>query len=269
MNPTAIAQLQKSLGLPATGVLDTATYNAMSNAVKSSLSANPNVKNLSGGSSPDTILNAYMTGDWSGVTDLTGKPFTDEQQKAAVDAASSALAPGFNATAAYDKANVESDLSKDAGTYSAFQRSDAEQFGQDKNALDKSSADNGILFSGARAQKLSQLAGDYSARDAAARTTAANAEEGTARDYAYQYGAPAAQDLKSLYSLPGSSTFNANVAGGKVTPSKTLSAVYDPSEYAYQGTKPVANSAAVQTRAASLLGNRANKLSLAGYATKY
>lgn len=269
MNPTSIAQLQKSLGLPATGVLDTATYNAMSNAVKQSLGSNIDVKTYSGNTSPDTILNAYMSGDWSGVTDLSGKPFTDDQQKAAVDAASSALAPGFNATAAYDRNNVESDLNKDAATYGAFQKSDAEQFGQDKNALDKSAADNGVLFSGSRAQKNSQLAGDYASRDAAARNTAANAEESTARDYAYQYGSPAAQNLSSLYTLPGSNSFSANVAGGKVTPSKTLSAVYNPNEYAYQGTKPVANNAAVQSRAASLLANKANKLSLAGYATKY
>lgn len=269
MNPTAIAQLQKSLGLPATGVLDSATFNAMSGAVTKSIATNPDVKAYSGGSTPDTILNAYMTGNWSGVTDLTGKPFTDDQQKAAVDAASSALAPGFDATAAYDKSKVESDLNKDASTYSAFQKSDAEQFGKDKNILDKSAADNGVLFSGARAQKNSQLAGDYAARDASARNTAVNSETSTARDYAYQYGSPSAQNLKSLYSLPTGSTFNANVAGGKVTPGNGLSAAYDPNEYGYQGTKRVANNAAVQTRAASLLGNRANKLSLAGYSNKY
>lgn len=268
MNPTSISQLQAQLGLPQTGVFDAATLAAYSSAVTKAAGTDPNVKTYGAASSPDAIANAYLTGDWSGVTSLTGKPFTDDQQKAAVAAAGAALAPAYNATSEYDTENTQQALAKDAATYGAFQQSDAEQFGKDKNTADEDAATNGVLYSGARVQKLQQLAGDYAARDASARSTATDAIDSTARDYAYAYGSPAADNLSSYYTLPGSQTYNPNVAGGKVGQNKSLSAVYSPYQYNYQGTKPAAQQAAVQTRAASLLANNANKLSLNGYATK-
>lgn len=236
--------------------------------IAAALAKNPDYQAYSGNNTPAAILSAYQSGDWSGVTSLSGKPFTDAQQQAAVASATSALAPAYNATKEYDTENTEDALSKDASTYAASQKADAEQFTADKNTQDLNAANNGVLYSGGRAQKLQQLSGDYTARDTAARATATDAMTGTARDYAYAYGSPEAGKLSDYYSLPGGQAYNANVAGGKTTKSPTLSAVYSPYNYNYQGTKPAAQSAAVQTRAAGLLANTANKMSLNGYATK-
>lgn len=269
MTPEAIKQLQTQLGVPATGVYDAATSAAMTTAVTKATAANPDVAAYSAGQNASTILNAFQTGDWSGVTDLTGKPFSDEQQKAAVASASSALAPAYKAATAYDTATTEDTLRKNQEGLADTEAADATQFGKDKDTLDQSSADSGILFSGARVQKLNDLRTTYAQRDAIARRDAAESAGATARDYQYAYGNKAAEGLKGLYSLPGATTYKTTVPGGGATRSSTLSAVYDPSQYKFQGTKPVAQTAAVQTRAAGLLANRANKLSLGGSAKQF
>lgn len=268
MNPAAIQQLQRNLGLPATGVLDDATVKAMNTAVGHAVAADPTINTYAKGNTVDTILNAYTSGDWSGVIDLTGKPFTDEQQKAAVTAAESVLAPAYKETEALDRSVVEDSLRGTQGELKSSQVADAKQFGQDKDVLDQNSADRGVLFSGSRTQKLNDLRTSYQERERIARENASSTIRSTVRPYQYSYGNDAAKGLSDLYQLPGASTFNTNVAGGQVTPSKTLSGVYNPDEFKFQGTKPVAQKAAVQVRAASQLGNTANKLSLAGYGTK-
>lgn len=268
MNPTAIKQLQANLGLPQTGIFDSTTMNSMNAAISAAASANPNVQKYSGGSSVDSILNAYTSGDWSGVLDLTGKPFTDDQQKAAVAASQKTLAPAYDASKAYDTATTTDALGDAASALATTERNNGRQFGLDKNTLDKSAADSGTLFAGSRFEKENDLRTQYQNADAAARAAAGNTTDRNLRSYASDYGTPEASKLATMYRTPGATTYDASVAGGKVTPSKTLAAAYDPG-YAYQGTKPVAQKAAVQTRAAGLLANRANKLSLSGYGTKF
>lgn len=269
MTPTQIQQLQTALGLPATGVFDAATSAAYNSAISKSLSTNPDAKTYAGANDPTAILNAYTTGDWSGVTSLTGKPFTDQQQQAAVAQASAALAPAYDAAKDYDTANTTDTLQKNQETLADTQGKNARQFSLDKDALDQNAADSGVLFSGSRVQKNQDLRTTYASADATARRTAAENAAGTARDYAYAYGSDAARPLASLYSTPGATNFDAGVAHGAVTPSKTLSAAYNPDAYAYQGTKPVAQTTAIQTRAANLLANKANKLSLSGVGAKF
>ncbi len=269
MTPQAIQQLQTQLGVPATGVFDTATSAAMQDAITKSISSNPDVVAYSAGTNPAAILNAYTTGDWSGVTSLTGKPFSDEQQKAAVAAADAALAPGFEASKANDTAQVQDTLRNTQQGLSDTVAADKTQFGQDKKSLDQSAADQGILFSGARTQKLNDLRTSYADKEALARRNAGEDIGSTVRGYQYSFGNDAAKNLSGLYSLPGASGYNANVAGGKVTPSTSVSSVYNPAQYNFQGTVPVAQKTAVQTRAASLLANNANKLSLSGIGAKF
>lgn len=265
MNADSIKTLQTQLGVPATGVFDAATSNAMNKAVSTSLAKNSSI----GSNKSDAILNAYMTGDWSGVTDLTGKPFTDQQQQAAVAQATSALAPGYDAQAANDKATAEASLTAEGRGYSNFEQNQKQQFGIDKNNLDTSAAANGVLYSGARIQKQNQLSAAYGNADQQQRESTGAEIANTGRNFAYNYGTPAASTLSGYYSLPGAATYNAGVAGGRVTPS-SLSSIYTPSAgYAYQGTQPVAQRAAIQTRAAGLLANSANKLALTGYKTQY
>lgn len=237
-------------------------------AVAAALAANQNVQRYGGNNTATDILNAYQTGDWSGVTDLTGKPFTDEQQAAAVAQAKTALDPAFQAQQAQDTATVEDSLQNNQEKLSDFQDDQALQFGQDKDTLDKSAADNGVLFSGARIQKQNQLRDKYQTADQRAVRDTGETAAATTRGYQYDYGNDAARSLSSYYTTPTAGSYNPNVAHGAVTRGG-LAAAYDPNAYNFQGTKPVAQQAAVQTRAAALLANRANKLSLSGYGTKF
>ena len=269
MTPDAIRNLQTSLGLPATGVFDAATSSAMSAAVSKAVASNADVQKYAGTNDPAKILTAYQTGDFSGLTDLTGKPFTDQQQQAAVAKAKEALAPAYEATKAYDQAGVEQTLQQDQQNQANFERDQGIQFGQDKQTLDKSAADNGVLFSGARIQKQNDLKTLYQNREADQQQATAGAIERTARDNQYAYGSDVSPSLSKYYSMSGPQTYNPGVATGGVAPSSTLSAIYNPGQYNFQGTKPVAQQANIQVRAANLLANRANKLSLSGVGTKF
>jgi hypothetical protein len=268
-SPTSIQQLQQSLGVPVTGVYDAATSKAMDGAVTKSIAADPNVQQYGGSNDPADILQAYQTGDWSGVTSLSGKPFTDAQQQAAVAQATSALAPAYDASTANDTATTTEALQKTGTDLANTENTARTQFKTDKNTLDQNAADNGVLFAGARTQKENALASSYANTDAINRANAASSIGDTARSYQYAYGNGAAQNLSSLYNLPGAPTYNASVAGGQVRPSGSLSAVYNPSTYNFQGTAPVAQTTNVQTRAANLLANNANKLSLSGVGAKF
>lgn len=270
MTPDAIKQFQASLGISATGVIDAATIAAMNNAVSSAVAANPEIAKYVSSSDPSAIANAYLTGDWSSVTDLSGKPFTDEQQKAAVAKAEEVLAPAYKATEAYDKAGVVDTLKTAQNGFGDFQDAERKNFISDKASLDQSAADNGVLFSGARTQKLNDLRTTYADRERIQRENVASGLRSNARAYQYNYGDEAAKGLSDMYRLPGSTTFNTGVPGGGVTSNPgSISSVYSPSEFNFQGVKPVAQKAAVQTRAAGQLANRANKLTLSGYASKF
>ncbi len=238
----------------------------MQAAVAKAIAENPDVKAYGGNNTPEAILNAYNTGDWSGVTSLSGKPFTDEQQKAAVASATAALAPAYDAQVANDRAAAEEGLKNTQEGFSDFQNSEKKNFSTDKTALDQNAADQGILFSGARTQKLNDLRNSYADREAIQRRMAGENITSAARGYQYQYGNDAARSLADRYNLSGPSTFN-GITGGATRGG--LSAVYSPSSNNFQGTAPVAQNTAVQTRAANTLANTANKLSLSGVGAKF
>lgn len=269
MNPQAIAKLQASLGLPANGVFDTATMTAMNKAVTKAVSKSKDVAKYAGSNSVEDILSAFTTGNWSKVVDLTGKPFTDEQQQAAVAEAEKVLGPAYKAQESYDRSVVADSLAANQQEFGQFQADEEKDFGDNKDSQDQNAADQGVLFSGSRVQKLNDLRHTFQDRERIARQQAAARTRNTARAYQMDYGNGAANSLSSMYRLPESSTFNVNVAGGKVTKNPTLSPIYNASEFNFQGTKPVAQKAAVQTRAAGQLANRANKLTLSGVGAKF
>lgn len=269
MNAEAIKQLQTSLGLPATGVFDASTMNAMNSAVTKAVSSNKDVQRFAGANGADAVLNAYMTGNWSGVVDLTGKPFTREQQQKAVSEAEKVLAPAYKEGESYDRSVTEDTLRAEQEGFKEFQKTEERDFGDMKDSQDQASADQGILFTGSRAEKLNDLRNTFEDRQRIARQQSTERTRQTMRNYQYDYGGDAAKGLRDMYKLPGASGYDANVAGGMVRRSPTLSAVYDPKEFDFQGRKPVAQKAAVQTRAASQLANTANKLTLGGYANKF
>lgn len=262
MTNEAIKQLQTSLGLTPTGVMDTATHAAMTKAVTASVSSNPKIIKYGGVNTVDQILNAYFTNNFSGVTDITGKPFTKQQQQAAVSEAERVFGPGFKAQEAFDQSVVTDTLRGEQEDFGQFQKDEEQVFGDEKDIQDKNAADQGVLFSGSRLQKQNDLRNTFQDREAIQRGRTQDNIRTVARNNQFRYGDKKARGLSEFYDLPGESRFNAGVAGGQVSRSGGLSSTYNPGEFKFQGTQNVSNTAAVQQRAANTLKNTARKLSI-------
>lgn len=216
------------------------------------------------GNSAEALAAAAESGDFSGLYDSTGQPFSNADQEAAVAKANEALAPGFEATKTYDTLNSGDALAKAKNTYDKSLVTDKENFQTDKNTLDQNAANNGVLFSGGRYEKEKKLQNSYQAKQEANQLTAANTIGSTARDYEYKYGNDAGKNptLSQYYQL-GGNTYNANTARNGVG-STSLSNIYNTGS-GFQGTAVNANKTAAQVRAAALLANKGNKLLSSSY----
>ena len=211
----------------------------------------------------EAILNAYLTGDWSGVTDATGQPFSLADQQDALAKSQAALAPYYEAQQTKAEEDAKSSLLQQQQDFQNYLDQAAASFVKDKTTLDQTAADQGVLFAGARAQKEQQLSDLYKSNLEAKRQTAATNIGNAARTYQYQYGDTAAGKLSDYYTL-GNQGYNANVAQNNVTPAG-ISSVYNSGGMGFQGTQVNAALAAAQQRAAGLLKNKANKLLATGY----
>lgn len=219
--------------------------------------------------SADALAYASSTGDFSGLVDAQGQPFSAADEAAATEKANAALKPGFDAEKSNDTAGVQSTLEGDQRTYEKGLATDKENFQNDKDTLDKTAADNGVLFSGGRYQKQKKLQDLYTSNDAYNKANEASTIGNTARDYQYAYGGDAAKSpTLSQYYQVGGNNYNANVARGGVS-SGGLSSIYNPGAYNYQGTKVNANKANAAVRAAGLLANKGNKLLSTGYNNQF
>ncbi len=218
------------------------------------------------GNSPQAISYATSTGDYSGLVDSQGKPFSQADQSAALSTATAAISPYYQAEQTKDTQDTEATLAAKTASYQKYLDDQTTKFQDDKAAQDQTAANNGVLFSGARAQKLQQL-GDAYTKDNAYQKSAYAADIGsTARDFGYKYGDSAANGLSSYYNL-GGNTYNPNVATGGVG-SSGLSSIYNANQ-GFQGTEVNAAKAAAQTRAAALLANKGNKLVGTGYNNQF
>ncbi len=268
-----VRQLQTQLNatganLKVDGVLGPLTTAAMNTAIAHQVSQNPALTPLLATNSADSIANAYATGDWSKVNNTTGKPFSDEEQQAALATATSALAPQYQEQAAYDTSKAEAELQGDQAANETFQNTQKGLFETDKTNLDQSAANNGVLFSGSRFQANNNLTKKYETASQQQQDQVGAKIAGTANDFAYKYGTPAASTLSQYYNL-GGNRYNANVAKNGAQPGSKISSYFDPSTTNYQGTAVNQNKANAQVRAASLLANKANKIVPLGYKTQF
>lgn len=215
------------------------------------------------GNSKDALDNAIATGDFSGLLNSEGKPFSAADQEAATAEAEKALQPGFDITKQKETADTEAALKQKQLDYENWLAGEKSQFEADKIGLDQSAADKGVLFSGGRVQK-EQALGDTYSRNQAYKQASMGSDIGSlARNYQSAYGDEAAKKLADYYKL-GGNVYNPKVATGGVT-TGGLSTIYNPKGLGYQGTAVVANKAAAQARAAGLLWNKGNKLLSTGY----
>ncbi len=228
----------------------------------SAAAAHPTLK----GNTAESISYATSTGDYSGLVNAQGQPFSAGDQKSAVDQAAADLSPYYQAEQKKETADTEATLAAKQAAHQKYLAEQATSFQSDKRNQDQSAANQGVLFSGGRAQRLKQLGDTYSANDAYKRT-AVGADIGqTARDFGYKYGDTASSGLSGYYNL-GGNTYNPNVATGGVG-SSGLSSIYNANQ-GFQGTQVNAASAAAQKRAAGLLANKGNKLTASGYTNQF
>lgn len=218
------------------------------------------------GNSVDAINYATSTGDFSGLMNSQGKPFSAADQQAAVAQATTDLSPYYQAEQAKETADAQAALQAQQAQRTKFLGDQAAQFQVDKLAQDQTAANNGVLFSGGRLQKLQQLGSAYQRADDANKSSIGNAIASTGRDFAYKYGDSAANGLSSYFNI-GSNSYNPYVAQGGAT-SGGLSSIYNANQ-GFQGTEINAAKAAAQKRAAGLLANKGNKLVGSGYNNQF
>ena len=273
MTPEQVKQLQmqlnaKGANLKVDGILGPKTTAAMNNAVSGAIASNPTLAPLVAQNNPEAILNAYQTNDWSGIADITGKPFSDEDQRMAVEKSTAALAPYFEAEKRFEEENFKRSVGDQTRNFEDYVEGAATSFQEDKTQLDQNAADKGVLFSGGRIQKEQNLKTAYERDQASKMGTLGSNISKLGNDFAYRYGDEAVNKptLSSLYQTK-TNTFNPNVARNGVT-SNGLSSIYNAGNKGYQGTVVNNNKANIQTRAASLLTNKANKIVPYGYQNK-
>ena len=266
-----MTQEEVNTGYGVFGPKTTAAYAKYQAAIKGAVANNPvtsTITTADSGSSADEIVNAYITGDWSNIKKSDGTPFSEADQRAAVDAATSALEPYYAGQAEKDKADTEAALAQKQLDYQKKLADDKVNFENDKTNLDQNSADNGVLFSGSRAQKQTALQNKYAAAGDYNRATTGNDISSLMRTYQNVQGSEAAKNLSEYFNL-GGNTYDATVANGGVG-SSGISSVYGPDAYNFgTGTAKTAKLSAIYSRAGNILSNKANKLASGGYNTQY
>ncbi len=218
------------------------------------------------GNSASDIAYATSTGDYSKLLNSNGQPFSSADQAAALSEATSAVSPYYQAEQTKETADTEATLQAKQAAYQKYLDDQATQFQSDKTGQDQTAANNGVLFSGARVQKLQQLGDAYTKNNAYQKNAYGADIASTARDFGYKYGDTAAGGLSKYYNL-GGNTYNPNVATGGVG-SSGLSTIYNANQ-GFQGTEINAAKTEAQKRAALLLGNKGNKLVGTGYTNQY
>jgi hypothetical protein len=210
------------------------------------------------GNSAEALSNAVSTGNLTGIVDNTGQPFSLEDQQKALAEAEAATKAFYDAQKQYETQNAEAKLKQQQLDYQKQMADASTKFETDKQTLDQNAANQGVLFSGGRAQKERALQNQYTRAQEYNQASTGADIAGTARDYQYKYGNNAAQGLNQYYNL-APQTYNANVSTGGVSQGG-LSSVYNPSNSNFQGTQVTAQKAANLQRAAGSLWNKGNKL---------
>jgi peptidoglycan hydrolase-like protein with peptidoglycan-binding domain len=215
------------------------------------------------GNTAEDLLYATSTGDLSKLTDFTGQPFSLKDQQDAMAQAEKDLEAYYKAEEAKDVADTEAALDEKKRLFQESLVTAGESFGKEKSALDQTAANQGVLFSGSRAQREQDLKTKYEREEASKRAGLASDIGNTAREFQYKYGNDAASKLSNFYNV-GSNVYNPKVATGGVT-TGALSTLYNPGNYNFQGTQLATKKTEAAKRAAGLLANKGNKLLATGY----
>lgn len=200
----------------------------------------------------------------------TGQPYSPEDYAVAVEKSKAADAEYYKQEQEKATQDTAAALAGKQAGYEDFLAKSGADFQGEKAKQDEAAAQQGVLFSGGRAQKLANLQSSYSQEQASKFGSLQRDIGKTARDYQYEYGNEAAgkQPLSQYYNA-GQNVYNAGVAGPAGVSRSGLSSVYSPSESTFGGRKVAEQSAMAQKGAGLLLKNRTNKLSQFGYKNQF
>lgn len=229
---------------------------------------NPVIKAfLDQGNTIDSLINAVTTGNFTNVKSAYGQPFTLEEQQQAMAQAEADTKDYYDQLQQKEQQDAEATMKQSQLDYQNYLANQATNFQKEKTMLDQTAANQGVLFSGGRAQKEQNLQNTY-AQGAAYKQASVGADIGnTARDFQYKYGNDVAGGLSQYYNL-GNQNYNANVATGGVTPGG-LSSIYSTGTSNFAGTRPAEKATAKNKIATGLLWNKGNKLLATGYQNQY
>lgn len=262
MNQSTLS-LQKQLNalganLKPDGILGPKTLAAATKYMTPGLQNNPITAQHLAQNSADSLTYAASSGDYSGLKNSQGQPFSLADQQKAQKQAETDLQGFQNAQTQYDTANAEDLLAQKKQDYNDKLSKNQTDFQTQLDNTNQNAQDNGVLLSGGAYQKRMNLKNTFDQNQVSALATAGRDIGNTARDYEYKYGTGNANNLSQYYKL-GSNSYNPNVATGGAT-SNGLSRIYNTGQGDYQGTQLNTNKAAVQQRAAGFLWNKGNKI---------
>ncbi len=267
----AVKQFQSAQGLKSDGIVGPLTENkiqaytiANHPAVKEAMANDPDYAAAMNGILNNPELSKAAAGAYKMLGNGT---YTPEQYAKEYGDQYNALDAYYKENQKYGQTGAENTLGLNQRNYDRSVAADEGQFQEDKQALDKSAADNGILFSTGRRENEGNLQSKYNANAQQKYDTYTSGQKGILNDYQYKYGTPAVNSLSSYMSANGPTKFNAGSPVNNTNPG-TLSSYYNPSSGNYYGT----NNTSQQTNTASntndYFKNLQNKSNLEGYKTK-
>ncbi len=215
------------------------------------------------GNTIEEIDYAATTGDLSGIKNHYGQPFKLQEQQDALKQAEDLDKAFYEQQKTKETADAESALAQKQADYQNYLLTSGQNFQEDRATLNQKMVDQGVLFSGANAQKQRSLKQKYEQDQAYKQGTLGRQIASEAQDYQYKYGNNAAQGLSQYYNL-GGNTYGLNTNKGEVG-SSGLSSIYNPSQYNYAGTRIGEQAGQANRTAANLLASKSNKFLSTGY----
>jgi len=233
--------------------------------VMSALQANPQYA--------DMLEKLVKTGDVRGNVVMNfsqsanGQILRDEDMQALYDQEYEELGGYYGAMQDMEKSALNAQLGLQKRDFQRFLESSASNFKQDKDNQDTGSAQNGVLFSTGREEKLRNLEGTYRSNESAARDNLSTNMGNSMRDYQYNWGGDGMRSMSRQNRL-GSQSYDAFTPRGVVNQGG-MNSVYNPSQHNFAGVKKDERRKFANVYAQNRAANRGNKQGVYGHQTQF
>lgn len=167
------------------------------------------------------------------------------------------LAPEYKEYQDYDKSSLENQLGLQQRNFDRYTEGSANNFLQDKNENDVSSAQRGVLFSSSRQNDLNNLQNSYKSDLQAKQDSYETNMKNQLMDYQRTWGTGQMSPLSNYFKMGGQS-YDAFTPGGK-TQQTGLSSFYNPSSLKLSGTRNQERTTTSAIKAANYFKNMMNQ----------